>query len=101
MHACTEKNFVGVKVADPSDQLLVEQDRFHCAAVYSQDRLEFGETDFECVGAKAACFQKFIHILDQLDLAKFPLIVERQPAVIRETKRTRAVFGVSSSRLRY
>jgi hypothetical protein len=30
--------------------------------------------------------QKFIDVLYQLDLAKFPLIIEGQPAVIRETK---------------
>ena len=86
MHACAEKNFVCVKVADPGDQLLVQQDRFHRAAVFSKNCLELRETNFERVGAKAARLQKFIHILDQLDLAKFALIVERQPAVIRETK---------------
>ena len=86
VHACTEKNFVCVKVADPGDQLLVQQDRFHRAAVFSKNRFELRRDNSERVGTKAASLQKFIDILDQLDLAKFSLIVERQPAVIRETK---------------
>src|SRR5207245_8762997 len=85
MHASTEKNFIRVKVADPGNQLLVEQDRFHGAAMHSEDRFEFGETDVERIRTDAASLQKLIHILDQLDLAKFPLIVEREPAVVRET----------------
>jgi hypothetical protein len=86
VHACPEKKFVCVKIADPGDQLLVQQDRFHGAAVFSNNGLELREANVERVGAKAACLQKFIHILDQLDLAEFPLIVECQPAVIHETK---------------
>src|SRR6476660_7027177 len=86
VHACAKKNFVCIKVADPGNQLLVKQNCFHCAAVFSSNCLELRETNFERVGAKAACLQKFIHILDQLDLAKFSLIVEREPAVVRETK---------------
>ena len=86
VHPCAEKNFICVKVADPGDQLLVQQDRFHCAAVFSNNCLELREINFERVGAKAACFQKFIYVLDQLDFAEFALIVERQPVVIRETK---------------
>jgi hypothetical protein len=54
--------------------------------VFSKNYLELGESNFERVGADAACLQKFIHVLDQLDLAKFPLIVERQPTVTCETK---------------
>ena len=87
VHVCPEKNFICVKVADSSDQLLVQQDRFHRAAMFSNNCLELRETNFQRVGAKATCLQKFIHILDQLDLAKFPLIVERQPAVIGEMKK--------------
>jgi len=82
-----EKNFVGVKVADPGDQLLVEQNRFHCAAMHSEDRFELGPTDIERVRTDAASLQKLIHILGQLDLAKFSLIVEREPAVVREAKK--------------
>src|SRR5258708_18413355 len=52
----------------------------------SKDRFEFGETDIERVRTDAAFLQELIHILGQLDLAKFPLIVEREPAVVRETK---------------
>jgi len=70
MHA-TEKNFVGVKVADPGDQLLVEQNRFHGAAMREKDRFELGATNIERVRTDAASLQKLIHILDQLDLAKF------------------------------
>src|SRR5439155_26834925 len=70
------KNFIGVKVANSGDQLLVEQDRFHCAAVFSNNCLELRKTNSEGVRAKAACLQKFTHIFDQLDLANFPLIVE-------------------------
>ena len=83
---CAEKNFVCVKVADAGDQLLVQQDRFHRAAVFSKNCLELRETNSERVGAKAARLQKFIDVLYQLDLAKFALIIEHQPAVIRETK---------------
>ena len=93
VHACAEKNFVCVKVADPGDQLLVQQDRFHCAAVFSENCLELRETNFERVGAKAACLQKFIHILDQLDLAKFPLIVERQAGSYPRNEKSLAQFS--------
>ena len=77
VHACSKKNFICVKVADPGDQLLVQQDRFHRAAVFSKNCLELRETNSERVGAKAACLQKFIDVPYQLDLAKFSLIVER------------------------
>ena len=40
VHACSEKNFVRVKVADPGDQLLVQQDRFDRAAVLSKNCFE-------------------------------------------------------------
>ena len=93
VHACTEKNFICVKVADPGDQLLVQQDRFHRAAVFSKNCLELRETNFERVGAKAACLQKFIHILDQLDLAKFPLIVERQAGSYPRNEKSLAQFS--------
>jgi hypothetical protein len=92
VHACAEKNFVGVKVADPGDQLLVEQNRFHCTAMHSEDRFELGEIDVERVRTDAASLQELIHILDQLDLAKFSLIVEREPAVVRETKKDARSF---------
>ncbi len=77
VHACAEKNFIGVKVADPGDQLLVEQNRFHGAAVFSQDRFELQETDVERIGTDAAVPQKFIDIPAQPDLAKLALIIER------------------------
>jgi hypothetical protein len=64
VNACAEKNFICVKVADPGDQLLVEQDRFYCAEVFSNNCLELRETNFERVRAKATSFQKFIQILD-------------------------------------
>ena len=102
VHACAEKNFVCVKVADPGDQLLVQQDRFHRAAVFSNNCLELRETNFERVGAKAACLQKFIHILDQLDLAKFPLIVERQAGSCPRNEKSLAQFSALLRRwLRY
>ena len=40
VHACSEENFVRVKVADPGDQLLVQQDRFHRATVFSKNCFE-------------------------------------------------------------
>jgi len=92
VRACAEKNFICVKVADAGDQLLVQQDRFHCAAVFSKNCLELRETNFERVRAEAAFLQKFSHILDQLDLAKLPLIVEREPAVVREIKKDSRSF---------
>ena len=49
VHTCAEKNFVRVKIADPSNQLLVQQDRFHCATVFSNYCLELEETNFERV----------------------------------------------------
>ena len=55
--------------------------------MHSEDRFELGATDIERVRTDAASLQKLIHILDQLDLAKFSLIVEREPAVVRETKK--------------
>lgn len=93
VHACPEKDFICVKVADPGDQLLVQQDRFDSAAVLSNNGFELRETNCERVRAKAACLQKLIHILDQFDLAEFPLIVERQPAVTREMKNHSRSFG--------
>ena len=92
VHACAEKNFVRVKVPDPGDQLLVEQNRFHGAAVFSEDRFELGEIDVERVRTDAASLQKLSHILDQFDLAKFSLIVEREPAVVRESKKDARSF---------
>ena len=86
VHACAKKNFVCVKVADSGDQLLVQQDRFHCAAVISNNCLELREANVKRVGTKAAFLQKFIDVLYQFDLAKFALIIEHQPAVIRETE---------------
>jgi len=76
VHPCVEKNFIGVKVANPGDQPLVQQNRFHGAAMFSNNWLELRKTNSEGVRAKAACLQKFTHIFDQLDLAKLPLIVE-------------------------
>src|SRR4029453_17585320 len=92
MHACTKKNFIGVKIADAGDQLLVEQNCFHAAAMRSKNAFEFRETEIERVRTDAASLQKFIRILDQLDLTKFSLIVERQPAAIHETKNNSRSF---------
>src|SRR6478736_6313364 len=86
MHACAEKNFVCVKVADAGDQLLIQQDRFHRAAVFSENCLEVRKANFARVGSKSACLQKFGHVAYQADLPKLALIVEREPPVIRETK---------------
>jgi hypothetical protein len=86
MHPGAEKNFIGVKVPDAGDQLLVEQNRLHCAAVFAKDRFKLREINFERVRTKGTCSQKIFDILDQLDLAKFPLIVERQATAVRETK---------------
>src|SRR5215469_16376502 len=86
VYAAVKKDFIGVKVADPGDQLLIEQNRFHRAAVFFKNCLKLPEPNFKRVRAKAACSQKLVDIFDQLDLAKFSLIVECQAAVIGETK---------------
>src|ERR1700757_491329 len=92
MHGRAEKNLIGVKVTDPGDQPLVQQDRFHCAVVFSNDCSELRDTNLQRVGTEAACLQKFIYILDQLDLAEFPLIVERQPPTVGEIKKDSRSF---------
>ena len=53
----------------------------------SKNAFVFREIEMERVRTDAACFQKFTHIFDQLDLAKFSLIIERQPPVVREMKK--------------
>src|SRR5216117_1270186 len=37
---CAEENFVGIDVSDARDQLLVEQNRFHRATMFSEDLSE-------------------------------------------------------------
>ena len=64
MDARAEKNFIRINVSDPGDQLLVEQNRFHCSPMIDKNFLELGEADVERVWAEAAFFQKLIDILD-------------------------------------
>jgi hypothetical protein len=66
-----KKNFVGVDVADASDQPLVHQDRFHRAPMFREHLLKFRKIDIECIRSEVALFQKFIDILDKSDFARF------------------------------
>src|SRR5438445_4489839 len=59
---CAEENFVGIDVSDACDQLLVEQNRFHRATMFSEDLSELWETDVERVRTQNALFQEFIDI---------------------------------------
>src|SRR6266542_5966633 len=76
MDARVEKNFICINVSDPGNQLLVEQNRFHCTPMRSQQLSESREADVERVRAEATFPQVFIYILDQPDLAEFALILE-------------------------
>ena len=62
VYACSEKNFIGIKVADPGDQSLVQQNRFHSAVMFFENCLELREVNFERIGAKATRLQEFIYI---------------------------------------
>src|SRR5260370_25869924 len=76
MNACAEKNLVGIDVSDSGDQLLVEQNRFHRATMFSKDLFELPESNVERVQAQCVLFQEFIDILQQSDLAELALILE-------------------------
>src|SRR5207237_283275 len=69
------------------------QNRFHRAATVSNNCLELRKTNLKRVRTDVARLQKLIHIFDQLDLAKFALIVEGQLAVSGETKNYPCSFG--------
>jgi hypothetical protein len=86
MNACAEKNFVGINVSDARDQLLVEQNRFHRASMFSEDLFELRECDVERVRAERAFLQEFIDIFQQADLAKLALILECEAMGIGENK---------------
>src|SRR6266566_5592714 len=86
MNACAEKNLVGIDISDAGDQLLVEQNRFHRATMFSEDFSELREGDVERVRAQGALFQKFVYILDQPDLTEFALILECEAVRIGENK---------------
>src|SRR5205814_3612516 len=86
MHACAEKNFVGINVSDARDQLLVKQNRFHRGTMFSEYLFELRETDVERVRTQCAFFQEFIDILKQSDLAKLALILECEAMRIGESK---------------
>src|SRR5437879_13581112 len=86
MGARAEKNFIRINVSDPGDQLLVEQNRFHRATMFSEDLFELRETDVERVRTQCALFQEFIEIFHQSDLAKLALILECEAVGIGENK---------------
>ncbi len=52
VHACVEKNFICINVSDPGDQFLIEQGRFHCTAMFSQDLFELPAADVERVSTE-------------------------------------------------
>ena len=83
MDPCAEENFVGIDVSDARDQLLVEQNRFHCTPMRSQELSELRQADVERVRTKATFPQVFIYILNQADLAEFALILECKAVGIR------------------
>src|SRR6266542_4693637 len=86
MDARVEKNFICINVSDARDQLLVEQNRFHCTPMRSQQLSELREADVERVRAEATFPQVFIYIRDQADLAEFALILECEAMGIGENK---------------
>ena len=47
MNADAKENFVGVNVSDASNQLLVEQNCFHSATMFSEDLFELPDIDIE------------------------------------------------------
>ena len=87
MNARPEEGFVGVNVADASDQLLVEQNRFHRAARSFKDVFESVESNLERVWAHCACSQKLIDIFEQPNLPELARIIERQPAIFLEPEK--------------
>src|SRR5438132_950575 len=86
MNSGAEKNFICINVSDPGNQLLVEQNRFHCTPMRSQELAELREADVERVRTEATFPQVFIYILNQADLAEFALILECKAVGIRENK---------------
>jgi hypothetical protein len=81
-----EKNFICINVSDPGDQFLIEQGRFHCTTMFSQDLFELPEADVERVPTEATFPQVFIYILGQSNLAEFALILECEAMRINESK---------------
>src|ERR1700692_3059107 len=86
MDARVEENFICINVADPSDQFLVEQDRFHCTTMFFQDLFELRDANVERVRTEATFPQVFIYILGQPNLAEFALILECKAVRINESK---------------
>src|SRR6266536_3351189 len=86
MDARVEKNFICINVSDPGNHLLVEQNRFHCTPMRSQELSELREADVERVRAEATFPQVFIYVRDQPDLAEFALILECKAVGIGENK---------------
>src|SRR5436309_4641299 len=86
VNPCAEENFVGIDVSDARDQLLVEQNRFHRAAMFCKDFSELPKTDVKRVRAQGALFQKIVYIFDQPNLAEFALILECEAVRIGEDK---------------
>src|SRR6266540_7433438 len=86
MDARVEKNFIRINVSDPRDHLLVEQNRFHRATMFSEDLSEFREADVERIRTEATFPQVFIYVRDQPDLAEFALILECKAVGIGENK---------------
>ena len=87
VNPCAEKNFIGVNVSNARDQLLVEQNGFHRAAMFSENISELRETDVERVWAESAFVEKFVHILDQPDFPELALIIESQAPIIGKSKK--------------
>ena len=56
MHPGVEKNFVGVNVPNPCDQLLIHQNRFHRAAMFCEHLFEFHKIEIERIRAQYALF---------------------------------------------
>src|SRR6266498_3042659 len=86
MDARVEKNFICINVSDSGDHLLVEQNRFHCNPMRSQELSELRQADVERVRTKATFPQVFIYILNQADLAEFALILECEAMGVGENE---------------
>jgi hypothetical protein len=93
MDARVEENFICINVADPSDQFLVEQDRFHYTTMFFQDLFELRDANVERIRTQATFPQVFIYILNQADLAEFALILECEAMCIGKNKEHSHMLG--------
>lgn len=93
MQAGAVQRFVGVNVADPGDDGLIEQECFERAAARSEERPQClrGETARQRFGAQPAGY--FIRIVNQVEAAKFSAVAEPQVFAVVKMQNGVLVFG--------